>query len=62
MIDHSAGGGAIQVYRIYKKATAQETWDALAKPEWTARWYGFASAVEYDLRPGGTIALTQARR
>jgi uncharacterized protein YndB with AHSA1/START domain len=51
--DPSASSAMLQLYRIYIRAIPQEVWDAITKPEWTARWYGFASAVEYDLRPGG---------
>lgn len=41
-----------QVYRVYIKAAPQAIWDAITKPEWTAR-YGYGGTVEYDLRPGG---------
>jgi uncharacterized protein YndB with AHSA1/START domain len=41
-----------QVYRVYIKATAEAIWDAITKPEWTAR-YGYTGYVDYDLRPGG---------
>jgi uncharacterized protein YndB with AHSA1/START domain len=41
-----------QVYRVYIKATPQAIWDAITKPEWTAR-YGYTGLVDYDLRPGG---------
>jgi uncharacterized protein YndB with AHSA1/START domain len=41
-----------QVYRVYIKATPEAIWDAITKPEWTAR-YGYGASVEYDLRPGG---------
>jgi uncharacterized protein YndB with AHSA1/START domain len=41
-----------QVHRTYIKATPQAIWDAITQPEWTER-YGYASRVEYDLRPGG---------
>jgi len=42
----------IQVYRIYIKSTPQQVWDAITRPEWTAR-YGYGGRGEYDLRPGG---------
>ncbi|MFC6080234.1 SRPBCC family protein [Sphaerisporangium aureirubrum] len=42
----------VQVYRVYIKATAEAIWDAITKPEWTAR-YGYGGLSEYDLRPGG---------
>ena len=41
-----------QVFRVFIKATPQAIWDAITKPEWAER-YGYASRVEYDLRPGG---------
>jgi uncharacterized protein YndB with AHSA1/START domain len=43
---------AIQVYKIYIKATPEKIWDALTKPEWTVK-YGYAPLNDYDLRPGG---------
>ncbi|MPZ94331.1 MAG: transcriptional regulator [Propionibacteriales bacterium] len=45
-----------QVHRIYIKATAQAIWDAITKPEWTAR-YGYTGLVDYDLRPGGAYEV-----
>jgi uncharacterized protein YndB with AHSA1/START domain len=41
-----------QVYRVYIRATPEAIWDAITKPEWSAR-YGYGGNVEYDLRPGG---------
>lgn len=41
-----------QVYRVYIKASPEAIWDAITKPEWTAR-YGYTGYVDYDLRPGG---------
>jgi serine/threonine protein phosphatase PrpC/uncharacterized protein YndB with AHSA1/START domain len=43
---------AVQVYRVYIKATPEAIWDAITKPEWTDR-YGYGGRAEYDLRPGG---------
>ena len=43
---------ATQVYRIYIKATPKAIWDAITKPEWTAK-YGYRGIADYDLRPGG---------
>ena len=48
---------ATQVYRIYIKATPEAIWDAITKPEWTAK-YGYHGIAEYDLRPGGTYRVT----
>jgi uncharacterized protein YndB with AHSA1/START domain len=44
-----------QVYRVYIKATPQAIWDAIVKPEWTAR-YGYGGIAEWDpeLKPGAT--------
>jgi uncharacterized protein YndB with AHSA1/START domain len=41
-----------QVYRVYIRATPEAIWEAITKPEWSAR-YGYGGYVEYDLRPGG---------
>jgi uncharacterized protein YndB with AHSA1/START domain len=41
-----------QVYRVYIRATPEAIWDAITKPEWSAK-YGYGGRVEYDLRPGG---------
>ena len=43
-----------QVFQILIKATPQAIWDAITKPEWTAR-YGYQGRVEYELRKGGTF-------
>jgi uncharacterized protein YndB with AHSA1/START domain len=45
-------GVTTQVYRVYIKATPEAIWDAITKPEWTAR-YGYRGLADYDLRPGG---------
>jgi uncharacterized protein YndB with AHSA1/START domain len=45
-----------QVYRVYIKATAQAIWDAITRPEWTAR-YGYTGLADYDLRPGGSYKV-----
>ena len=43
-----------QVYRVYIRATPEAIWDAITKPEWSAR-YGYGGYVDYDLRPGGAF-------
>ena len=43
---------AIQIYRIFIKATPQAIWDAITTPEWTLR-FGYGLRDDYDLRPGG---------
>ena len=40
-----------EVQRVYIKTTAQRIWDAITKPEWTAR-YGYTGLVDFDLHPG----------
>jgi uncharacterized protein YndB with AHSA1/START domain len=45
---------AVQVYRVYIKATPQAIWDAITQPEWTER-YGYGGRVNVDLRPGGVF-------
>jgi len=44
------------VYRVYIKATPEQIWEAITSPEWTTR-YGFGTATEYDLRPGGAFRV-----
>lgn len=46
----------VQVYKIYIKATPEAIWDAITKPEWTAR-YGYTGVVDYDLKPGGAVKV-----
>ena len=48
------GTTTIQMYRVYIKATPEAIWEAITKPEWTAR-YGYKALAEYDLRPGGAF-------
>ena len=48
---------ATQVHRIYIRATPEAIWDAITKPEWTAK-YGYRGIAEYDLRPGGAYKVT----
>jgi uncharacterized protein YndB with AHSA1/START domain len=45
-----------QIYRVYIKATPQAIWDAITRPEWTAR-YGYTGLADYDLRPGGAYKV-----
>lgn len=42
----------VQVNRVYIKATPQAVWDAITKPEWTAK-YGYTGLAEFDLKRGG---------
>jgi uncharacterized protein YndB with AHSA1/START domain len=43
---------AVQVYRVYIRATPEAIWDAITKPEWSER-YGYRCPADYDLRAGG---------
>lgn len=43
---------AVQVNRVFIKATPEAIWEAITRPEWTRR-YGYHSIADYDLRPGG---------
>ncbi|MEP7381301.1 MAG: SRPBCC domain-containing protein [Gemmatimonadota bacterium] len=45
-----------QMYRVYIKATPEAIWEAITKPEWSAR-YGFGGFVSYDLRKGGRYTV-----
>jgi uncharacterized protein YndB with AHSA1/START domain len=45
-----------QVNRVYINATPEAIWDAITKPEWSAR-YGYGGSVEYDLRAGGAFRI-----
>lgn len=49
-----------QIYEIYIKATPQAIWDAITKPEWTAR-YGYRGPTEYELRPGGAYKASASQ-
>jgi uncharacterized protein YndB with AHSA1/START domain len=43
---------AVQVERVYIKATPEAVWAAITTPEWSQR-YGYSGAVEYELHAGG---------
>jgi uncharacterized protein YndB with AHSA1/START domain len=45
---------ATQVYRVYIRTTPERIWDAITKPEWSAR-YGYGGTIDVDLRPGGSF-------
>jgi uncharacterized protein YndB with AHSA1/START domain len=44
----------VQIYRVYIRATPEDIWAAVTKPEWTVQ-YGYAPVVEYELRSGGAF-------
>jgi uncharacterized protein YndB with AHSA1/START domain len=41
-----------QVYQLFIKATPEQIWDAITKPEFTEKYF-YGSRADYDLRPGG---------
>ena len=41
-----------QVYQVFIKATPEQIWDAITKPEFTEKYF-YGSRADYDLRPGG---------
>ncbi|MDX6513646.1 MAG: hypothetical protein QOE36_3150 [Gaiellaceae bacterium] len=41
-----------QIYQVFIKATAEEIFEAITKPEFT-RQYFYGSRADFDLRPGG---------
>jgi uncharacterized protein YndB with AHSA1/START domain len=43
----------VQVFEIYIKATPKAIWEAITKPEWTAR-YGYRGPWEVEERVGGS--------
>ncbi len=49
-----------QIYEVYIKAKPQAIWDAITKPEWTAR-YGYQGPAEYELRPGGAYRASASQ-
>ena len=50
----SVAATTTQVFRVHIKATPENVWEAITSPEWTAR-YGYRTAQEYELKPGGTF-------
>jgi uncharacterized protein YndB with AHSA1/START domain len=45
-----------QIHRVYIRATPEAIWDAITKPEWSAK-YGYGGNVEYDLRARGAFRV-----
>jgi uncharacterized protein YndB with AHSA1/START domain len=52
MTERTRTAQAVQVYRVYIKATPEAIWEAITNPEWTQR-YGYGGRGVFDLRPGG---------
>ncbi|MFD9124345.1 SRPBCC family protein [Kitasatospora sp. NPDC059571] len=49
-----------QVFRVYIKASPEQVWEAITKPEWTDR-YGYGGLTDYDLTPGAPYATRPSR-
>ena len=47
----------VQVYQVFIKATPEQIWDALTKPEFTERYFHHVR-VDADLRAGGHFRQT----
>jgi uncharacterized protein YndB with AHSA1/START domain len=45
------------VYEIYIRATAEQLWDAITRPEWTEKYY-YGTRVESDWRKGSAVTYT----
>jgi uncharacterized protein YndB with AHSA1/START domain len=43
---------ATQVYQVFIKATPEQIWDAITKPEFTEKYF-YGSRADYTLEPGG---------
>jgi len=43
---------ATQMYQVFIKASPEQIWDAITKPEFTQK-YLYGTRSQYDLRPGG---------
>jgi uncharacterized protein YndB with AHSA1/START domain len=50
-----------QVYQVFIKATPERIWDAITKPEFTAKYF-YGSLVESTLEPGTPFRYTTADR
>ena len=46
-----------QVYQVFIKATPEQIWDAITKPEFTERYFHGVRS-DFDLRPGGHYRQT----
>ena len=43
-----------QIYQVFIRATPEQIWDAITKPEFTQKYF-YGTRAEYDLRPGGSF-------
>jgi uncharacterized protein YndB with AHSA1/START domain len=45
-----------QIHRVFIKAPPRTVWEAITRPEWTAR-YGWGGRAGYELQPGGAYRM-----
>jgi uncharacterized protein YndB with AHSA1/START domain len=50
-----------QVYRVFIRATAEQVWEAIIKPEFTTRYF-FGSRIDSTLEPGSPVRYHAADR
>ena len=43
-----------QIYQVFIRATPEQIWDGITKPEFTSKYF-YGTRAEYDLRPGGAF-------
>ncbi|GAA1969734.1 SRPBCC domain-containing protein [Amycolatopsis minnesotensis] len=51
---------SVQVHRVYIRTSPQAIWDAITKPEWTAK-YGYTGLTDFDPKPGGRYVVHPTR-
>ncbi len=52
----TAGVTTTYVHKVYIRASAERIWDAITRPEWTAR-YGYTGLVDSDWQPGSPFVF-----
>jgi uncharacterized protein YndB with AHSA1/START domain len=50
-MESSSKTSVTRVHEIYIKAPQEQIWEAITKPDWTAR-YGYRAPIELEARPG----------
>ena len=48
-----------QIYQVFIRATPEQIWEAITKPEFTEKYF-YGTRAEYDLRPGGSYRSLSA--
>ena len=52
---------ATQVYSVFIRATAEQVWDAITKPEFTQKYF-YGSRIESTFEPGASRRTSGMRR